>query len=135
MHHQFRFSLLQWNPGPLRRNPTNIVSAASGKFHEVILQKASDHVPHISEQFYVCTGNTDLAILLNRDTFEPDPINLTYKVDSTSKGAWGMVLLIVRGLLRRPSFTMSWLRNVMHLLSCSSASMDYEGAQCRLHWR
>ena len=31
MHHQFRLSLLQWNPGPARRNPTNIVSAACGK--------------------------------------------------------------------------------------------------------
>ena len=28
MHHQFRLSLLQWNPGQARRNPTNIVSAA-----------------------------------------------------------------------------------------------------------
>ena len=86
VHHQFRRSLLQWNPGPVRRNPTNMVSAACGKFHEVILQEASDH--------------------------------------STSKGAWGVVLLIVRGLLRHPSFTMSWLRNVMHLLSSFSASMD-----------
>ena len=38
MHHQFRLSLLQWNPGPASRNPTNIVSAACGKFHAVILQ-------------------------------------------------------------------------------------------------
>ena len=105
MHHQFRLSLLQWNPGPARRNPTNIVSAACGKFHAVILQEASDHVPHISEQFLVCTGNTDLAILLNKDTFEPDPIVPTCKVDSTSKGTWCMVLLIVRGLLRRPSLS------------------------------
>ena len=86
MHHQFRLSLLQWNPGPARRNPTNIVSAACGKFHAVILQEASDHVPHISDQFIAYTGNTDLAILLNKDTFEPDPIFLTFKVDSTSKG-------------------------------------------------
>ena len=35
MHHQFRLSLLQWNPGPARKNPTNIVSAACGKFHAV----------------------------------------------------------------------------------------------------
>ena len=103
MHHQFCLSLLQWNPGPARRNPTNI--AACGKFHAVILQEASDQVPHISEQFLVCSGNTDLAILLNKDTFEPDPMVLTYKVDSTSKGTWGMVLLIVRGLLRRPSLS------------------------------
>ena len=54
MHHQFRYSLLQWNPGPASRNPTNIVSAACGKSHAVILQEDSDHVPHISEQFLVC---------------------------------------------------------------------------------
>ena len=105
MHHQFRLSLLQWNPDLARRNPTNIVSAACGKFHAVILQEASDHVPHIYDQFMAYTGNTDLAILLNKDTFEPDPIVLTFKADSTSKGAWGMVLLIVRGLLRRPSLS------------------------------
>ena len=105
MHHQFRLSLLQWNPGPARRNPTNIVSAACGKFHAVIIQEASDHVPHISDQFMAYTGNTDLAILLNKDTFEPDPIVLTFKADSTSKGTWCMILLIVRGLLRRPSLS------------------------------
>ena len=105
MHHQFRLSLLQWNPGPARRNPTNIVSAACGKFHAVILQEASDHVPHISEQFRVYTDNMDLAILLNKDTFEPDPIVLTFKADSTSKSTWSMVLLIVRGLLRRHSLS------------------------------
>ena len=105
MRHQFRFSLLQWNPGPARRNPTNIVSAACGRFHAVNLQEASDHVPHISDQFRAYTDNMDLAILLNKDTFEPDPVVLTFKADSTSKSTWGMVLLIVRGLLRRPSLS------------------------------
>ena len=105
MHHQFRLSLLQWNPGPARRNPTNILSAACGKFHAVILQEASDHVPHISDQFIAHTGNTDLAILLNKDNFEPDPMVLAFREDSTSKGTCGMVLLIVRGLLRRPSLS------------------------------
>ena len=105
MHHQFRLSLLQWNPGPARRNPTNIVSAACGRFHAVILQEASDHVPHISDYFRTYTDNTDLAILLNKDTFEPDPIVLTFKADSTSKNTWGMLLLIVRALLRRPSLS------------------------------
>ena len=105
MHHQFRLSLLQWNPGPARRNPASIVSAACGKFHAVILQEASDHVPHISDQFRAYTDNMDLAILLNKDAFEPDPAVLTFKADSTSKGTWGMVLLIVRGLLRRTSLS------------------------------
>ena len=35
-----RLSHLQRNPGPARRNPTNIVSAACGQFHEVLLQEA-----------------------------------------------------------------------------------------------
>ena len=85
MHHQYRLSVLQWNPGPARRNPTNVIAAACGKFHAVILQEASDHVPHISDQFIACTGNTDLAILLSKDTFEPDPVVLAFKEDSTSK--------------------------------------------------
>ena len=105
MHNQFRLSLLQWNPGLARRNPTNIVSAACGKFHAVILQESSDHVPHISAYFLAYTDNTDLAILLNKDTFEPDPFVTSFKVDSTRKNTWGMVLLIVRALLRRPSLS------------------------------
>ena len=67
-----------------------------------LLQEASDHVPHIFDQFIAHTGYTDLAILLNKDTFEPDPTVLAFREDSTSKGTWGMVLLIVRALLRRP---------------------------------
>ena len=118
MHHQFRLSLLQWNPGPVRKHPTNIVSAACGKFHAVILQEASDHVPHISDQFRAYTDNMDLAILLNKDTFEPDPKVNTFKADSTSKGSWGMILFIVRGLLRRPSLTGS--PTVTFLLSTHS---------------
>ena len=105
MHHQFRLSLLQWNPGPARRNPSNIVSAACGRFHAVILQEASDHVSHISDYFRAYTDNMDLAILLNKGTFEPDPTVLTFKADSTSKNTWDMVLLIVRALLRRPSLS------------------------------
>ena len=93
MHHQFRLSLLQWNPGPARRNPTNIVSAACGRFHAVILQEAA------------IVSLTSPIILLNKDTFEPDPVVFAFKEDSTSKGTWGMVLLIVRGLLRRRSLS------------------------------
>ena len=104
-YHQYRLSVQQWNPGPARRNPTNIITAACGRFHAVILQVASDHVPHISDQFIAHTGNTDLAILLNKDTFEPDPTVLAFRENSTSKGTWCMVLLIVRGLLRRPSLS------------------------------
>ena len=118
MHHQYRLSVLQWNPGPARRHPTNIIAAACGKFHAVILQEASDHVPQISEQFLVCTGNTDLAILLNKGTFEPDPKVLTYKVASTSKGSWGMVFT---HLSRSPATPISlWITDCYILLSTHS---------------
>ena len=103
MHHQYRLSILQWNAGPARRNPTQITAATCGRFHAVILQEASDHVPHITDQFIAYTGNTDLAILLNRDIFEPNPAVFAFHEVSTSKETWGMVILIVRGLLRRPS--------------------------------
>ena len=88
-----------------RRNPTQIIAASCGRFHAVILQEASDHVTHITDQFIAYTGNTDLAILLNKDTFEPDPMVLAFREDSTSKGTWSMVLQIVQGLLRRPSLS------------------------------
>ena len=63
------------------------------------------HVPHIPDQFIAQNGNTYLAILLNKDTFEPDPMVLAFRENSTSKGTWGMVLLIVRALLRHPSLS------------------------------
>ena len=81
-----------------RAGTLNIIAATCGRLHAVILQEASDHVPHISDQFIAYTGNTDLAILLNKDTF-------ACKEDSTSKGTWCMVQLFVRGLLRRPSLS------------------------------
>ena len=105
MHHQYRLSVLQWNPGPARRKPTNIIAATCGRLHAVILQEASDHVPHITDQFIAYIGNVDLAILLNKDTFEPDPAVFAFNEASTSKDTWGMVLLIVRGLLRRSSLS------------------------------
>ena len=53
------------------------------------------------------TGNTNLAILLNKDTFEPDPLVLVFRQNSTNQCTWGIVLLIVRALLRRPTLTSS----------------------------
>ena len=73
-----------------RAGTTNIIAAACGRFHAVFLQEASDHVPHISDQFIAHTGNTDLAILLNKDTFEPDPVVFAFKKTPQAKvrGLW-----------------------------------------------
>ena len=108
MHHQYRFTVLQWNPGQPAGTPPS--------FHAVILQEASDHVPHISDQF---------ATLLNKDTFEPDPMVVAFKEDSTSKGTWVWSHLSFEACCaalhflehRRLHFalytsTMSWPRNV-----------------------
>ena len=84
MHHQYRLSVLQWNPGPARRNPTQIIAATCGRFHAVTQQKASDHVPQVSDQFVAYTSGTDLAILLLRDTSSPTLVV--------------MAALVVRGL-------------------------------------
>ena len=105
MHHQYSLSVLQWNPGPERRNPTNIIAAACGRFHAAILQEARDHVPHspISSLHILVTRT--LLSYSTRDTFEPDPMVLAFRENSTSKGTWGMVLLIVPALLRRSSLS------------------------------
>ena len=101
------------------------MTATRGRFHAVILQEASDHVPHVTDQFIAYTGNTDLAILLNKDTFEPDPMVFALNEDPTSKGTWCMYLLSFEACCdalhflqhRRSHFalytsTMSWSRNV-----------------------
>ena len=88
-----------------RRAGTTPISAACGRFHAVVLQETSEHVPHITDQFIAHIGNTDLSILLNKNTFECDPKVLAFRENSTSKGTWGIVLLIIRALLRRSSLS------------------------------
>ena len=71
----------------------------------VILQEASDHAPLVSDQFVAYTGGTDRAVLLNKNTFEPDAAVAVINESSTSKDKWGMAALVVRGLLRGPSLS------------------------------
>ena len=61
LHHQYRLSVLQWNPGPTRKNPTQILPTVCGRFHAVILGEAKDHVLHVSDQFIAYTSDTDLG--------------------------------------------------------------------------
>ena len=89
------------------QEPTQIIAATCGLFNGVI---QSDHVPHVSDQFIAHMGNTDLAILLNRDTFEPNP---------TSKDTWSMVVLAVRG----PQSQCCGQEDVIPALPCSAGYM------------
>ena len=73
-----------------------------GAFNAVLLQEASDHVQHISDQFHVYTDEDDLAILLNRDTFLPGAFKFPIIEETTSKTTWGLKALVVCGFLRRP---------------------------------
>ena len=86
LHAQYKLSLLQWNAGAARRQPTQLVTAMCGAFN----------------QFQVHTNDDDLAILLNRYTFLSDAIKYPIIEESTSKTTWGLKALVVRGHLRRP---------------------------------
>ena len=137
MQHKYRLSVLQRSPAPARKNPTHILAAACGRFHAVILQEASDHDPHVSDQFIAHTGGTDLAILLNIDTFEPDAAVLTISEASSSKDTWGLAALVVRGLLRRSSLRLSLTFCSVHVhnivaKSSPAPSCPHGAAQRRL---
>ena len=101
LHAQYRLSLLQWNAGTARRQPTQLVTAMCGAFNVVLLQEGADHVPHVSDQFTTYTDGDNLAILLNKDTFLPGAIKYPISEESTSKTTWGLKALVVRGHLRR----------------------------------
>ena len=47
-------------------------------------------VPHITDQFIAYTGNTDLAIPLNKDTFKPNPAVFAFdkRRPARKRGAW-----------------------------------------------
>ena len=75
----------------------NIIAATCGQFRAVILQEASDHVPHTSPSSSSRTLATRTSPSCStRNTFEPDPAVFAFNEASTSKDTWSMVLLIVR---------------------------------------
>ena len=90
------------NAGAARRQPTQLITAMCGAFNAVLLQEASDHVPHISDQFNTYSDEKGLAILLNKDTFLPNAVKYPIIEESTSKTTWSLTALVVCGHLRRP---------------------------------
>ena len=59
LHAQYRLTLLQWNAGTARRQPTQLVTAMCGAFNAVQLQEAADHVPHFPiSSTHTRTGTT-----------------------------------------------------------------------------
>ena len=102
LHAQYRLSILLWNAGAARRQPTQLSTVMCGAFNAVLLQEARGHVQHISDQFQVYTDDEDLAILLNRDTFLPDSVKYPIIEESTRKTTWSLKALVVCGHLRRP---------------------------------
>ena len=87
LHAQYRLSLLQWNAGTARRQPTQLVAAMCGAFDVVLLQEAADHAPHVSDQFNTHTDGDNLAIL---DTFLPNADKYPIVEESTSQNTWGL---------------------------------------------
>ena len=72
---------------------------------------------HVSDQFIAYTGDTDLATLLNRDTFEPNAAVFAFHEASTSKDTWGMVVLVLRGFFFKTPFSFRFPHS--HVLLCS----------------
>ena len=101
MHHQYRL----WNPGPARRTPTQIIASTCGRFHSVILQEASDHVHHISDQSSRTQVIRTSPSCSARTLLSPNLAAIVITEASSSKDTRGTVLLVVRGLLRRPSLS------------------------------
>ena len=102
LHALHRLSLLQWNAGAARRQPTQLVTAMCGAFNAVLLQDAHDHVSHISDQSNKYSDDGDLVILLNKDTFLPDAVKYPVIEESTSKTTWCLKASVICGHLRRP---------------------------------
>ena len=103
MHHQCRASVLQWNIGPSAQEPHADPSRSLWSRPCCDPPRRVGSLPHISERFYAYTDGNDLTILLDKDTFEVGAAVFTISEASTSKDTWGLAVLVVRGLLRRPS--------------------------------
>ena len=105
-----------------------MIAAACGRFHAVIVEEASDHVPHVSDQIITYTGDTDLGILPQQ--FDPNAAVFAIHESSSSKDTWRMAALVVRGLLRRPSvsgtFTVTFCSVHIHIVEAKKrdASTD-----------
>ena len=143
MQSQYCLSVLQWNPGPARKWPTQILKATCGNFYVVILQEAGELVPHVTDQLHTCTDNSDLAILLIKDTFELGGVSFPITESSTSQDTWGLAAPVVRGI-RRPSaadsptvtfcsfFTTKLPNNAMPQLPCCAVHRGLQH-ECLLH--
>ena len=69
--------------------PPRLLQRLVGGFMRSILQEASDHVPQVSDQFIAYTGDTDLAILLKRDTSPTlQSLLFTRLRQARTRGAW-----------------------------------------------
>ena len=106
----------EWNPDPSRRNPTNIIAATCGRFHAVKNFKK----PVITFLTSPITSLRSLATRTSPSCSTRTPLSQILRFSPPrklrpAKIHGGMVLLIVRGLLRRPSFRYS----DGHILLCS----------------
>ena len=145
MHHQYRLSVFQWNPGPARRNPTNIIATACGRFHAVVLQEASDHVPaHLRSVSSLHTLTTRTSPSCSTRTPSSPTLWCLPSLRAPQakvRGVWSYSSFeaCCDALHRRLHFalytsTMSWPRNVTLPHSYFSGFTGTEAAQRRLHW-
>ena len=91
-----RLQLFFWNPGPvLGSDPSLLASHLNGPWHVVCVQEGSGCCNHqsLAENFHVVTQH-GCAVLLNKDTFEPNysclPLFIPCKLRYASWAVEGM---------------------------------------------
>ena len=102
MHHQYRLSVPQWNPGPARKNPTHILAAPAGDFTRLSFKKPGTTSGESRTNSSRTPKATTSPSCSTQDTFEPDAA-VSISEASSSKDTRRMAALVLRGLLRRPS--------------------------------
>ena len=145
MHLQYRLCVLQWNPGPARRNSTNIIAAACRRFHAVIFKKQ----PVITFLTSPITSLRTLATRTSPSCSTRTPLSQILRFTPSRKlrpakihGAWSYSSLEAfcaallfpghqRSHFAQYTFTMSLPRNVTHPLTFSS---DYMGTCSSTTW-
>ena len=95
MHHQYRLSILQWNPSPARRHPTKINSKSCTK---PVITSPTSRTNSQRTRVIRTSPSCSTGTLLSPTVF-------AFQEASSSKDTWSMVVLVVRGLLRRPSLS------------------------------
>ena len=91
MLHQFRLSVLQWNPGAARRQPTQIIAATCGLFHAVTTfstSRTNSQRTRVTRTSPSCSTRTPLSLTLQFFCLSGSFIQQRHVVHGCTRGSW-----------------------------------------------